>query len=144
MSEQQTTADTLAQAAVAEIQSGMIVGLGTGRTASRAVLALAERVREEKLDIRCVPTSHATETLARAHQLKLLDFAMEEEVDYLFDIRNHANGYLALDTIVEGHAKVFVELATTDFHGSRTVVEQPFIGLLEPGYHPGDDVGVLV
>jgi ribose 5-phosphate isomerase A len=71
--------------AIAEIQSGMIVGLGTGRTASRAVIALAERVRDEKLNIRCVPTSHATETLARAHQLPLVDFAMEEEVDYLFD-----------------------------------------------------------
>jgi ribose 5-phosphate isomerase A len=79
------THDPLAEMGIAEIQSGMIVGLGTGRTAARAVIALAERVREEKLDIRCVPTSHATETLARAHQLPLLDFAMEEEVDYLFD-----------------------------------------------------------
>lgn len=81
----QRISDPLAEAAIAEITSGMIVGLGTGRTASRAILALAERVKEEKLDIRCVPTSHATETLARAHQLKLLDFAMEEEVDFLFD-----------------------------------------------------------
>ncbi|HVU64919.1 MAG TPA: ribose 5-phosphate isomerase A [Phycisphaerales bacterium] len=80
-----TRSDPLADMAIAEIQSGMIVGLGTGRTASRAVVALAERVREEKLNIRCVPTSHATETLARAHQLPLIDFAMEEEVDYLFD-----------------------------------------------------------
>lgn len=77
--------DPLAETAIADIQSGMIVGLGTGRTASRAVILLAERVRDERLDIRCVPTSHATETLARAHQLPLLEFAMEEEVDYLFD-----------------------------------------------------------
>lgn len=77
--------DALAEAVVAEVQSGMIVGLGSGRTASRGVIALAERVKEEKLDIRCVPTSHATETLARAYQLPLLDFAMEEEVDFLFD-----------------------------------------------------------
>lgn len=81
----QRTRDALAEAAVAEITSGMIVGLGTGRTASRGVMALAERVKEERLDIRCVPTSHATETLARAYQLPLVDFAMEEEVDYLFD-----------------------------------------------------------
>ncbi len=77
--------DALAEAVVAEIQSGMIVGLGTGRTASRGVLALARRVKDENLKIRCVPTSHATETLARAYQLPLLDFAMEEEVDFLFD-----------------------------------------------------------
>jgi ribose 5-phosphate isomerase A len=79
------TSDPLAEMAVADIASGMIVGLGTGRTASRGVIALAERVRDEKLDIRCVPTSHATETLARAHQLPLIDFALEEEVDFLFD-----------------------------------------------------------
>jgi ribose 5-phosphate isomerase A len=78
-------ADALAEAAVAPIQSGMIVGLGTGRTASRGVLALAERVREDRLDIRCVPTSHATETLARAQGLSLIDFTLVEKVDYLFD-----------------------------------------------------------
>jgi ribose 5-phosphate isomerase A len=77
--------DALAEAAVSDITPGMIVGLGTGRTASRAIGALAERVRSEKLDIRCIPTSHATETLARALGLKLVDFAMIERVDYLFD-----------------------------------------------------------
>lgn len=70
---------------MAEVQDGMLVGLGTGRTASRGVLALAERVKAENLRIRCVPTSHATETLARAYQLPLVEFAMEEEVDFLFD-----------------------------------------------------------
>lgn len=70
---------------MAEIQSGMVVGLGTGRTATRAVNALAERVKEEGLDIQCVPTSHATETTARFLGLKLLDSSMVEKVDYLFD-----------------------------------------------------------
>ena len=85
MSSEQNVADALAEAAIAEIQSGMIVGLGTGRTASRGIVALAERVREEKLDIRCVPTSHVTETLARQLRLNVIDFAMVERVDYLFD-----------------------------------------------------------
>jgi ribose 5-phosphate isomerase A len=85
LSPESKTADTLAEAAVAEITPGMIVGLGTGRTAARAIQALAERVRSEKLDIRCIPTSHATETLARALGLKLVDFAMIESIDYLFD-----------------------------------------------------------
>jgi ribose 5-phosphate isomerase A len=85
LSSEPKVADPLAEAAIAEIQSGMIVGLGTGRTASRAINALAERVRAESLDIRCVPTSHVTETLARALGLKLADFAMIERVDYLFD-----------------------------------------------------------
>jgi len=75
----------LAEAAVAEIQNDMIVGLGTGRTAQRGILALARRVREEGLKVHCVPTSHASETTARAHQLPILDFALVERVDYLFD-----------------------------------------------------------
>lgn len=78
-------ADALAERAIAQIQSGMMVGLGTGRTASRAIHALAERVREERLDIHCVPTSHATETLARFLGLHVADFALVERVDYLFD-----------------------------------------------------------
>lgn len=85
MSSEPKIADALAEAAVAEVKPGMIVGLGTGRTASRAIHALSERVRNERLDIRCVPTSHVTETLARALGLKLVDFAMLERVDYLFD-----------------------------------------------------------
>ncbi len=82
---EQRIADPLAEAAVAEIESGMLVGLGTGRTASRGILALAERVRFENLDLRCVSTSHASETLARFHSLPVMDFALVEKVDYLFD-----------------------------------------------------------
>lgn len=89
-------ADALAQAAIAEIQSGMTVGLGTGRAAARGILALAERVRNERLTIRCVPTSHVSETLARAHQLPLADFAMVEEVDYLFDGADEVDPHLRM------------------------------------------------
>ncbi len=84
MSEQRV-ADALAEAVIAEIQPGMIVGMGRGRTASRGVVALAERVKEQGLEVRCVPTSHATETLARYHGLPVMDFAMVESVDLLFD-----------------------------------------------------------
>jgi ribose 5-phosphate isomerase A len=83
---EQQTLDALAFAAVEPIQSGMVVGLGSGRTASRGVVALAQRVKEGKLtDIRCVCTSHATESLARFHQLPVQDFVQVEQVDYLFD-----------------------------------------------------------
>jgi ribose 5-phosphate isomerase A len=82
---EQRVADPLAEAVVADIQSGMIVGLGTGRTASRGIIALADRVRDEGLDVKCVPTSHVTETLARQLRLNVVDFAMIERVDFLFD-----------------------------------------------------------
>ncbi|MFI4872975.1 MAG: ribose-5-phosphate isomerase RpiA [Phycisphaerales bacterium JB061] len=84
MSEQQVI-DQLAEAAVAPIESGMLVGLGTGRTARRGVRALAERIRHEGLKIDCIASSEATEQLARELEMKLVDFALVEEVDYLFD-----------------------------------------------------------
>jgi ribose 5-phosphate isomerase A len=89
-------ADALAEAVVADIQSGMIVGLGTGRTASRGILALAERVKDESLDIKCVPTSHVTETLARQLRLNVVDFAMVEKVDLLFDGADEVDGQLRM------------------------------------------------
>ena len=79
------TDDALAEAAVAEIEPGMVVGLGTGRTAERVILALSRRVHEQGLLVHCVPTSHVTETLARSQRLNVLDFALVEKIDYLFD-----------------------------------------------------------
>lgn len=84
-SKQVNVGDALAEAAVAEIQSGMTVGLGTGRTASRGIIALHQRVRDEGLEVRVVATSHATETQARALGLRLIDFHDVERLDYLFD-----------------------------------------------------------
>ncbi|MBX3316205.1 MAG: ribose-5-phosphate isomerase RpiA [Phycisphaeraceae bacterium] len=83
--EQQTTIDALAEAAVAPVQSGMYVGLGTGRTATRGIHALARRVKEEKLDVKCVPTSEASERLGKELGLKIVDFSLLERIDYLFD-----------------------------------------------------------
>ncbi|MFT3685585.1 MAG: ribose-5-phosphate isomerase RpiA [Phycisphaerales bacterium] len=77
--------DKLAQQAVAGIKSGMVVGLGTGRAASRGVRALAERVQAEKLDLRCVSTSRATDELAVELGLRLVDLNSVQGVDILFD-----------------------------------------------------------
>ncbi len=77
--------DLLALAGVEPIRSGMLVGLGTGRTANRAIRALAQRVRDEKLDIDCVCSSLATETLARELALPTVSFNDIEAIDYTFD-----------------------------------------------------------
>lgn len=77
--------DQLATAAVASIKSGMVVGLGTGRAASRGVRALADRVRAEKLELRCVSTSRATDELAGELGLNVVDLNSVDHVDLLFD-----------------------------------------------------------
>ncbi len=95
MSEQQVV-DRLAEAAVTPIQSGMLVGLGTGRTARRGVRALAERIRAENLKVDCVASSEATEQLARELEMRLVDFALVEEVDYLFDGADEVDSQLRM------------------------------------------------
>lgn len=56
--------DAAARAAVALVQDGMRLGLGTGSTAAFMVRRLAERVQAEGLRLRCAATSHATAELA--------------------------------------------------------------------------------
>ena len=77
--------DALAAAAVEPIESGMVVGLGTGRAATRAVRALADRVNQDRLDVRCVATSVATEALAHELALAVDSLQSVASIDYLFD-----------------------------------------------------------
>lgn len=77
--------DALAQAAIAAIKPGMLVGLGTGRTAKRGIRALAERVSHDRLDIKCVATSERSFELGKELGLEVIDFHRIERVDYLFD-----------------------------------------------------------
>lgn len=84
MSKQQT-ADVLASTAIAEVVSGMTVGLGAGSTAARGIHALAQRVSDEGLDIHCVAASERAEDLGRSLGLKIIDFAMLDEIDLLID-----------------------------------------------------------
>ncbi len=67
------------------VQSGMKVGRGAGRTAARGIAALAERVKDEGLDVECVAASDQAEDLARSLGLRITDFALLEELDILID-----------------------------------------------------------
>jgi ribose 5-phosphate isomerase A len=70
-----------AQAAVAFVEDGMRVGLGTGTTVAELVPALARR----DLAITCAATSPATEELARAHRLDVRPFSDIERLDLAID-----------------------------------------------------------
>ena len=72
-------------AAAALVQSETVVGLGTGSTAAHFVTALAERVKAEGLKIVCVPTSVATENLARSLGLDVRGLDAVESLDLTVD-----------------------------------------------------------
>jgi ribose 5-phosphate isomerase A len=74
-----------AEAAVALVSSGMVVGLGTGTTAAFAIEALIRRVRDEGLDILGIPTSEHSAAQARAGGIRLTDFEAHRRVDLTID-----------------------------------------------------------
>ena len=70
-----------ARAAAELVESGMLVGLGTGSTVAHLLPALAER----GLDIRCVATSVATEDAARELGIPVEPFEGFDRLDIAID-----------------------------------------------------------
>lgn len=74
-----------ARRAVDFVEDGMKVGLGTGSTAAWMVRCLAERVREEGLDIVGVPTSTRTAELARSLGIEIVELDSVKWLDLTID-----------------------------------------------------------
>lgn len=82
-------------AAVEYVHDGMVVGLGTGSTATYVVLRLAERVRDG-LNICGVPTSQDTAELARRHGIPLIDNEERWRIDVAIDGADQVDPHLNL------------------------------------------------
>ncbi len=74
----------VAERALAFVEDGMLLGLGTGSTASIFVDLLAERV-SAGLHVRCVPTSEATRIRAEDHGLDVTTLDELPELDLTVD-----------------------------------------------------------
>ena len=74
-----------AEHALKLVEPGMVLGLGTGSTAAEFVKLLGERVKQEKLDLRCVATSEQTRALAEQCGLAIADFNTIADVDLTVD-----------------------------------------------------------
>jgi ribose 5-phosphate isomerase A len=73
-----------AAAAIAEVEDGMVLGLGSGSTAAFAVEALAARVAQG-LDVAAIPTSEQTAAQARRLGIRLSSFAEHRRIDITID-----------------------------------------------------------
>lgn len=73
-----------AEVAVTEVEDGMVVGLGTGSTATFALHALAARIAGG-LRVVGIPTSEATARQAGELGIALTDFAEHEAIDLTLD-----------------------------------------------------------
>lgn len=111
-----------AEAAAAWVESGMVLGLGTGSTAWHAIAAIGRRLAEGELrDVRGVATSLATEQQARALGIPLIDVSElppidlcidgADEVDPQLDLIKGLGGALLREKLVAGAATRFVVVA---------------------------------
>lgn len=78
------------------VDEGMVVGLGTGSTAIRAIEALGRRTAEEGLRIVGVPTSFFAERAARSLGIPLTTLDEVDGVDLAFDGADEVNPDLDL------------------------------------------------
>lgn len=84
-----------ARSAVAAIESGMALGLGSGTTSIRALHVLAARIRNEGLQIVGVPTSSGTEHEARALGIPLATLDERPVLDVAIDGADQVDAQLA-------------------------------------------------
>ena len=76
----------VADAAINEVESGMILGLGSGSTAALMIKSLADEIHSGKLqNIRGVATSFQSEVLALELDIPLIDLASVSKIDLAID-----------------------------------------------------------
>ena len=124
-----------ANAAANLVESGMVVGLGTGSTATLMLRRLGERVELEALKIVGVPTSVATAELARDLGIPLrelddvpgLDLNLDgaDEVDPQFRMIKGRGGALLREKIVACVAARRVTIITGDKRVDRLGANAP-------------------
>ena len=86
MSTQDELKQQAAARAVEMIESGMVVGLGSGSTAKFAVQQIAARISSGELEnIVGIPSSTQTENLARDLEIPLVSFEQKQQIDVTID-----------------------------------------------------------
>ena len=109
-----------ARAAAQLVESGNVVGLGSGSTATFAIHYLAERVKSG-LKIVGIPTSEATETLAKQlgiplttleeHTVIDIDIDGADEIDPQLNLIKGGGGAMLREKVIASASKRFVVVA---------------------------------
>jgi ribose 5-phosphate isomerase A len=109
------------EAAATLIEDGMVIGLGSGTTATQMIYALGHRIQEGLRIIGAIATSHASEDLARklgipltdldTHPVLDLDIDGADEIDQQLRLIKGGGGALLREKIVASSARRFVVVA---------------------------------
>lgn len=110
-----------AEAALAEVKDGQLLGIGTGSTVAIFLELLGERVKKEGLKILGVPTSYQSAYIAAEKGIGLttldehprLDLAVDgaDEVDQDLNLIKGGGAALTREKVVDSSAKRFVVIA---------------------------------
>ncbi len=74
-----------AREAVKYVEDGMVVGLGSGSTANKAIQLIGQKVKEEGIEIIGIPTSTASDLLGRAVGIRMGELDDHPQVDLTID-----------------------------------------------------------
>lgn len=113
-----TPKENAAEEALKFVKDGMVIGLGSGSTASIFIQKLSEAAKAGNWKLKCIPTSNASEKLARESGLEIallpdakrIDLAVDgaDRVDEKLNLIKGYGGALAREKVVDYLAKKFV------------------------------------
>lgn len=105
-------------AAVHHVQSGMLIGLGTGSTVAFFLHALGQRCREQHLQITAVPSSRGTQAIAEREGIPLiasqdvafLDLTVDgaDEIDPNYQMIKGGGGALLREKILASSSREMI------------------------------------
>jgi ribose 5-phosphate isomerase A len=111
----------VAAEAVGHVKNGYIVGLGSGSTVAYAISNLSRKIKEEKLDVLCVPSSYQSSFIAVKEKIPLttldeypiLDLAIDgaDQIDKKLNLIKGEGAALAREKIVASSAKKLIIIA---------------------------------
>ncbi|MDM8527620.1 ribose 5-phosphate isomerase A [Anaerolineales bacterium HSG24] len=121
MSKQEQLKKESAEKAVEQVESGMILGLGTGSTTIYAIKKIGELWQAGQLtDIICIPTSERTASLAREYGIPLtslndhphIDLTIDgaDEVDPQLNLVKGLGGALLREKIIAMSSRIFIAI----------------------------------
>ena len=109
-----------AEAAVKQIEDGMVVGLGTGSTAALFLEALARRIAGEGLRVSGIPTSEQTSERARNLRIPLTTFAEHTQIDVTVDGADEVE--LGTLYLIKGHGGALLREKIVASASKRVIV----------------------
>ncbi|PIT84485.1 ribose 5-phosphate isomerase A [Candidatus Micrarchaeota archaeon CG10_big_fil_rev_8_21_14_0_10_45_29] len=108
-----------AQAALEFVENNTTLGLGTGSTAAYFVKALARKVKDEKLSVKCVCTSNATEALAKKEGLSIIALNEAEKINLSVDGADEVD---ASKMLIKGYGGALTREKIIEYKSEKLVI----------------------